>query len=195
MATQEPNQHQEPVPAQEDSLVRLVHDISSERTRIKRMNEPSNEQLKMELAGTSLDLLEDSTKAILGLRNHVILAMQPWIEGELGKMLDVLQGHEERLEILENFGGDTQLLPEHAQLFGDIIDGAKYLATALLDPEQRQKLFDEIDAEGQQVLRQLLDKCEAAENVISDNTLEDGLEEGEEAEQLITPKVNNDAAH
>lgn len=164
---------------EEDPLLQLLKDISEERNRIQSVSGITVEQLKMELAGTSLDLMEDSLKQLLVMRDYIVRGFQPWVQGEFQKQLDVLQGHEERLEIIETFGSDTQILPEHAQVLVDVVDSAKYLATALLTEEGRQTL-QTLDAAGQQNLQQLLVKCTEAEMILSENTL-GADDEGEEA--------------
>lgn len=177
MAGQMPQEQPAQQPRPSDPLVNLIEDVQKERQRIRSIQDPSLAQLKSEVAGTTLDLLEDALKMLLGVRNHM-LAMQTWASGEFNKFAEVEQSHEDRLEILETYGGDTQILPDHAQLLLDVVEGCGFVVQKLVEGPFPIETPDE---EALQALATLQEKCETAKMLVEGAVMD--TEEAEEEEE------------
>jgi len=180
MANQAPQQ-QQPAPAQkQDPLANLLAEVQVEKKRIQGIKEPTVSSLKAEVGGTNLDLLEDALKQMLGIRNH-LLAVQSWAAGEFQKFAENEGFQDERLDLLETFGGDTQILPDHAQALLDVIEGCAFVAQKLL---QGPFPIEAPDEDATAALTQLQEKCAAAKALVEGAVMtpeED--EEGEEEEE------------
>jgi len=170
-------------------LHRLLADVAAER---KRLHEIPEDQLSLvvlhrELAATSLDLTEDAIKETLaelqtlgafaaGLKNYAD-SIRAWASNEFSKLAAAYTSHEERFDQLESSGNDTQLLPEHAEMFSEIIKSVKTMTEALLAGTPIQPPSVESD---RQQLRRMVELCDDSLEIIGDSVLVDAEFEGDD---------------
>lgn len=169
----------------------LITEVLAERKRLLALaeSELTPTVLRQELADTNLDVIVDALKLLLATdvgaqqRDQEIVG---WTQSEVGKLYGFVQQLRERVDNIEVFGGESQLLPEDAALLLDIVQSVKGiggqpgLAHIMLNgpfpigeqPEASKANF-----------RRLLEMCDRAEALIGDVMLseDDGDEDdGEE---------------
>lgn len=160
-----------------DALLRLAHhEIPAERRRLKAISNPNAAQCMNELHGTTLDIVQDLA------RNQV--EVRDWVFEYMTTISQHMEALESRLETMDQFGTETVLTPEDADIIMKAVLGCGFIAKSLL---QGPFPIQERDEEGKQKLAELLAYCEQAERIINDNRLvpedeEDELETAEEAD-------------
>jgi hypothetical protein len=183
MANQTPKDRRQEGHVRQDPLNQLMMEVQKERKRIQSMKDPSLSSLKAEVGGTNLDLLEDALKHVLGVRNH-LLAVQSWASGEFQRLSESEDLQNERINLLETYGGDTQILPDHAQVFLDVIEGCMFVAQKLI---QGPFPINYPEPDAMKALSQLQEKCASAKLIVEGAVLEadsyDEDEGGDEADE------------
>jgi len=145
----------------DDALVRLAQtEISKDQLRLKQLVNPTTAQLNTELHGTVLSYLKDVARGLVEVRD--------WMYSYMGESSDHLEALDARLDIIEEFGGDTSILPDDAETLGNVIATAKFLAESLL---RGPFPLQERDDEGKQKLAEFLILCESAKTIVQDSTL------------------------
>lgn len=145
----------------EDTLLRLATvDIPSEQRRLKQIKEPTSHQIMQEMSGTLLSIVKDVASGLVALRD--------WNVGYLNALSDHVEAIDSRVDTMENYGSETVILPEDAEVMAKATLGCKYLATQLLNGPHP---IEERDEEGKQKLAELIAIAEQSERIIADSTL------------------------
>ncbi|MCP4240235.1 MAG: hypothetical protein GY772_06700 [bacterium] len=152
------NDHPAP-PAAPDALVSLVTvEIPREMARIKGAKDPSLSSIHAELHGTLGSLLSTLGSYLLEIRN--------WSSQMYGIQADHIEALDVRVDTLEEFGGETQILPVDAELLQKVIQACEYMASEMIKGP-----ISERDAEGKEKLGEILSLCGEAQKVVDDATL------------------------
>lgn len=142
-----------------DALLKLVTvEIPRELKRIQQIDSPSVATLQAELHGTVGSLVATLGSYLLEIRN--------WSSQMHGIQADHIEALDVRVDTLEEFGGDTQILPDDAELFSKVISACEYLAGELLKGP-----IPERDEDGKQKLAEIVALCGKAQKVVDESTL------------------------
>lgn len=142
-----------------DALLKLVNtEIPRELKRIQQMESPSVGAIQAELHGTVGSLIATLGAYLLEIRN--------WSSQMHGIQADHIEALDVRVDTLEEFGGDTQILPADAELFGKVISACEYLASELIKGP-----IPERDEEGKLKLTEIVTLCRDAQKVVDESTL------------------------
>lgn len=156
--------------SESDSLRRLATvDIPAERRRLKAIAEPTAQQVLTELAGTSLDLVEEVAKNTVDLRD--------WVYEYLQQLSEHMEALEERVDTVTAYGSETTITPEDGIVLSKLAVGCKVLASLLM---QGPFPIEERDDEGKQKLAELIVLAEQAEKILADSTLSEDDDEDDE---------------
>jgi hypothetical protein len=142
-----------------DALLNLVRvEIPSELQRIKRMKEPSVGNVHAELHGTLGSLMK-----VLG---GYVLEIRDWV-GEMHSIqADHIEALGSRVDLIEEFGGDTSILPGDAELLAKIIFACKHLASEMI-----KGAVPDRDEEGKQKLAEIILLCEQGDKLVNESVL------------------------
>lgn len=146
---------------------RILGDIAAERKRLKVVQNPTTERAFAEIHGTVLDLLEEGVGNIHELSRN-ILEMRQWMFDTMTSLSDTVDAHETRIDLVEDLGGGTALVPEDAEVIKKTAQGLKYLATSLLTGPFP---IYERDEDGKQKLAELIAYADQVEKIVEESTL------------------------
>lgn len=153
-----------------DQLLKLVqHDIPRDQERLKTLKGSDPQRVATEISGTVLEYLREVAERLLEVRD--------WSYQSMTAISEHLEATDDRLDVIETFGGDTTMLPEDAELFAKIIVGCKFLAQNLLTGPFP---IGERDEAGKTKLAELIAMCEQAERIVSDSVLTDDDDEDDD---------------
>lgn len=142
-----------------DALLKLVSvEIPRELKRIQKMDSPSVASLQAELHGT--------VGSLVGTLGAYLLEIRNWSSQMHGIQADHIEALDVRVDSLEEFGGETQILPADAELFSKVISACEYLAGELLKGP-----IPERDEEGKAKLAEIVSLCGDAQRVVDESTL------------------------
>lgn len=166
----EPQQLQQPI---KDALLNLVRvEIPTELQRIKSMRDPSVGNLHAELHGT--------IGSIVKTLGDYVLEIRDWV-GEMHSIqADHIEALDSRIDVIEEFGGETQILPADAEVLSRIVVACKYLASEMIKGPVAER-----DEKGKQKLAEIIVLCEEGEKIVSDNVLSF---DDEDLEQELDPE-------
>ena len=158
----------------EDALKKLIHvEIPRELMRIQRMKDPSVANLHAELHGT--------IGSLVGALGSYLLEIRNWSSELHSIQADHIEALDARVDTIEEFGGDTQLLPNDAELLAKVVVACEYLASEMI-----KGAVPERDEDGKEKLAEIIVLCSQAKKLIDDNTLsfdDDEPSEEDEAEE------------
>lgn len=144
-----------------DVLLKLAEeDIPREQARLKALSgrtDVTPDRLLVEMHSTVLDITKDLARGLVEVRD--------WAYSYMNGISDHLEATDLRLDAVEDFGGDSMLLPDDAEVLMKVAVGARYLATQLL---QGPFPIEERDDDGKQKLAELIAYAEQAERLIGD---------------------------
>ncbi len=157
-----------------DALLKLAQeDIPREQARLRALakTDITPERLLSEMNGTVVDLLKDVARGLVEVRD--------WAYSYMNQISEHLEANDERLDVMEQFGGDSTLIPDDAEVLSNVCDAAKYLATSML---QGPFPIEERDEEGKQKLAELIALCDQGKQIVSDAVLvmDDDDEDGDD---------------
>lgn len=168
-----------------DALLKLAQeDIPREQARLRALakTDITPERLLTEMHGTLLDISKDMARGLVEVRD--------WAYEYMNGISSHLEATDERLDVIEEFGGDSVLLPDDADVLNGVCNAMRFLATSLL---QGPFPINERDEEGKQKLAELIALADQAEQIVKDAVLvieedddddEDGDDEdGDEANE------------
>lgn len=169
-----------------DALLRLAQDdIPREQARLRALVDggitPS--RLLVEMHGTLLDIDKEIARGLVEVRD--------WSYQYMNGISDHLEAIDARLDVIEEFGGDSALLPDDAEVLEKVIAGARYLATQML---QGPFPIGERDEEGKQKLAELIAFTEQAERIVKESVLVDDDDDDDEDDEESSDS-DDDKAH
>lgn len=141
-----------------DALLNLVRvEIPQELQRMRKQD-PSVASLQAEMTGT----LGSLVKSI----GDYVLEMRDWMTEMHTIQADHIEALDARIDMIEDFGGETQLLPADAELLGKIVFACKHLASEMIKGPVPER-----DEAGKQKLAEIIVLCEQAEKLVTDSVL------------------------
>jgi hypothetical protein len=176
-----------PVPI--DALLKLAQeDIPREQARLRSLANTGidADRLLTEMHGTLLDVTKDLARGLVEVRD--------WAYEYMNGIGDHLEAVDTRLDVIEEFGGESTLLPDDAEVLSNVCAGAHYLASQLL---QGPFPIGERDDEGKQKLAELIAFAEQGERIVKESLLvmddDDDLDDGDEGDDDSESEGDDDS--
>jgi hypothetical protein len=154
----------------EDALLRLSEiDIPAERRRLKALTGVTPERVMMELTGTVMDLLADTVRYLRETRDNS-LAVRDWSYDYFNTLSEHMESIEQRIDVVEEFGGGTTISPDDAEVLGKVIVACKHMALVLL---QGPFPVGERDEDGKQKLAEVLALADQADRIVGESVMQE----------------------
>jgi len=160
-------------------ISQLINDIKKDQSRIKAIENPTVEILHAEYHGTLLSILKDLAQSAFQQahasqqQNAYLDGFQSWAANVAEQMDDINL----RLDMVEDFGGGTNILPDDFELFNKVAIAAKTLASELLGNTST------FDSAAKEKLQEIVSLSEQMENRLQECLAEPEEDENDEDEE------------